>query len=178
MTIPTRPDVPHSETPPRQPAPKRYPVTTGELRGKLQPVVFLRLNEPITHGGPNSVLLDAGTLVAVQYWGPGAAVVNSVNGGPAVTVVDRTIRGRWPNADAGTEVITAELRAHLQPVIFGRLEEAVRDNSDGSTLEAGEQVAIQFWGGGMTALTSLRTGQRVVARTNTIHVDWDPFDLP
>jgi hypothetical protein len=158
------------------PAPKRYPVTTGELRSKLQPVVFMTLNEAISN--PNGADLPTGSLVSVQFWAPGKVVVTAAGDGKPVMVDDRLVNARWYPEDSNPTVTTAELHARLQPVVFAYLVEQVIDNSDGSTLETGEQVAVQFHGGGMTALTNVRTGEQVVARTNTIHVAWNPFDLP
>jgi len=159
-----------SETAPVKPTPTRWPVTTGELRGRLQPVTFMRLLEPVEN--PDGPTLTADNIVSVQHWGPGVVVINAMQSGyQPLMIDDRTLHAKWIHLNA--EVTTAELRAKLQPIVFGRLVEDVADNSDPTiTLPARTPVALVFWGGGMTAVTDVLTGQHVVARTNTVHVDW------
>jgi hypothetical protein len=161
--------IPHGDRERPAPAPvaptRRYPVATGELRSRLQPVLFMTLNEPQA-GHP------AGTLIGVQFWAPGRVAITAPGSRP-VLVEDYEVEARWYGSNTDQTVTTAELRARLQPIVLAYLVEQVTDNSNGSTVEAGERVAAQFHGGGMCAVTNLRTGDQVVVRTNTIHVAWN-----
>jgi hypothetical protein len=68
-------------------------LTTGELRGTLQPVRLASLLADVTDG---STMMPAGSVVAIQFWGNGKIAVTDWDG-----------RTAW--------VVAHELRVTLEP---------------------------------------------------------------
>ena len=62
------------------------------------------------------------------------------------------------------------MRGALQPVRFGELAGPVTDVYGDEHFADGDQVAIQFWGGGVTRVTKLNSHLSFPARTNTIRM--------
>jgi hypothetical protein len=78
------------------------PMTDGELRSRLQPVVFVRLSDPL----PGLPAFPAGEVVAVQYWGSGQLRVTSTRD-PARTLMlwpASQLHGTWATWPGDTEV--------------------------------------------------------------------------
>jgi len=60
------------------------------------------------------------------------------------------------------------LRGALQPIRFVTLAAPVTDVYGVSHFADGDEVALQFWGGGVTRVTKLYSHLSFPARTNTI----------
>jgi hypothetical protein len=87
--------MPEIETTP-EPIRKRV-VTTGELRGALQPVRFLYLTAPaLTTSGEQH--FSAGDHVAAMYWGNGIVRLTKVNSHDSRPVLAHSIRAEEPTS--------------------------------------------------------------------------------
>lgn len=119
-------------------------LTTGVLRANLQPLVFLTLTEPMEG-------LEGETVVAAQFWGGGLIALTNL-AGDRVMVPEGKVRGAL--MAGGQTVGPAELRIRTQPVRRVQvLEDAPAVDGNGP-LKAGTLASVQFWGGGITALTT------------------------